>query len=86
MAEKNEAAESLEIGVQSYRDTIKHLERTMDRETNRHETADGCVVYAPPAPRYADVSCSQCGGDFGPGDHGFSHCSDHLLAEAAPWR
>ena len=23
------------------------------------------------------VSCSQCGRDFGPGEHGFSHCSDH---------
>ena len=23
------------------------------------------------------VSCSQCGRDFGAGEHGFSHCSDH---------
>lgn len=23
------------------------------------------------------VSCSQCGQDFGPGEHGFSHCEDH---------
>jgi hypothetical protein len=30
-------------------------------------------------PRYANVSCSQCGGDFGPGDHGYSHCADHRL-------
>lgn len=28
-------------------------------------------------PRYATVSCSQCGRDFGPGDHGFSHCDSH---------
>jgi hypothetical protein len=35
-------------------------------------------------PRYANVSCSQCGGDFGPGDHGFSHCEDHR--QLAEWR
>jgi hypothetical protein len=30
-----------------------------------------------PAPRFANVSCSQCGSDFGPGEHGFSHCEHH---------
>ena len=29
------------------------------------------------APRFPDVSCSQCGQSFGPGDSGFSHCSNH---------
>ncbi|MBO4228037.1 hypothetical protein [Bradyrhizobium neotropicale] len=28
-------------------------------------------------PKFDDVSCSQCGGSFGPGDHGFSHCENH---------
>lgn len=28
-------------------------------------------------PRFADVSCSHCGGHFGPGDNGFSHCENH---------
>jgi hypothetical protein len=28
-------------------------------------------------PRFANVSCSQCGQDFGPGNHGYSHCKDH---------
>lgn len=28
-------------------------------------------------PRFENVSCSNCGQDFGPGDHGFSHCEDH---------
>lgn len=28
--------------------------------------------------KFANVSCSQCGRDFGPGDHGFSHCEHHL--------
>ena len=23
--------------------------------------------------------CSQCGEEFGPGDHGYSHCSNHRL-------
>jgi hypothetical protein len=32
----------------------------------------GRRVYA-----HQTVSCSQCGGDFGPGDHGFSHCENH---------
>lgn len=26
---------------------------------------------------YQNVSCSQCGRDFGPGSHGFSHCENH---------
>lgn len=29
------------------------------------------------APKFLNVSCSQCGQDFGPGDHGYSHCSNH---------
>jgi len=27
--------------------------------------------------KYEQTYCSQCGGEFGPGDHGFSACSDH---------
>jgi len=27
--------------------------------------------------RFQNVSCSQCGRGFGPGDSGYSHCSDH---------
>lgn len=29
------------------------------------------------SPKYENVSCSQCGRGFGPGDHGFSHCDSH---------
>lgn len=29
------------------------------------------------APRFPKTFCSQCGGEFGPGDSGFSHCQDH---------
>jgi hypothetical protein len=28
-------------------------------------------------PRFWQTYCSQCGQEFGPGDCGFSHCSDH---------
>ena len=28
-------------------------------------------------PKFEKTSCSQCGGEFGPGDHGFSHCFSH---------
>jgi len=31
------------------------------------------------APRFDNVSCSQCGKDCGPGNHGFSHCVDHVI-------
>lgn len=27
--------------------------------------------------KFANVFCSQCGQEFGPGDHGFSHCENH---------
>jgi DnaJ-class molecular chaperone len=27
--------------------------------------------------KFQNVSCSQCGRSFGPGNHGYSHCSDH---------
>lgn len=29
-------------------------------------------------PRFAQTYCSHCGGAFGPGDHGYSHCEDHV--------
>ena len=27
--------------------------------------------------RFAETFCSACGGSFGPGDSGYSHCSNH---------
>jgi hypothetical protein len=29
-------------------------------------------------PKFDHTFCSQCGAEFGPGDNGFSHCSDHM--------
>lgn len=34
-----------------------------------------------PQTQYENVSCSQCGASFGPGDHGFSHCDQHQAPE-----
>ena len=28
--------------------------------------------------KFKNVSCSQCGNSFGPGDHGYSSCQSHL--------
>ena len=28
-------------------------------------------------PRFPNVFCTECGQDFGPGEHGFSHCRNH---------
>lgn len=30
------------------------------------------------APRFKATYCSQCGRAFGPGDHGYSHCKNHI--------
>lgn len=27
--------------------------------------------------KYGETFCSQCGGEFGPGNEGFSHCENH---------
>ena len=28
-------------------------------------------------PRFKETWCSQCGKEFGPGNHGYSHCENH---------
>jgi hypothetical protein len=30
-------------------------------------------------PKFEKTYCSQCGGEFGPSDSGFSHCSTHAM-------
>ena len=39
--------------------------------------AEAQAYCASDSPRFYDVSCSQCGRAFGPGNHGYSHCDDH---------
>lgn len=36
-------------------------------------------------PRFENVACSQCGGTFGPGEHGFSHCENHQGMSRTVW-
>lgn len=31
----------------------------------------------PKAPKFDKTYCSNCGREFGPGDHGYSHCENH---------
>lgn len=35
------------------------------------------------SPRFQQTYCSQCGGEQGPGNAGFSHCADHRIRSAA---
>lgn len=57
----------------------KHITRPLQSEVQRI-TRENLERHLSPAaaPRYAKVLCSQCGGEFGPGDHGFSHCESHV--------
>ena len=52
-----------------------------------YATADqqsGCASVQPSTtPRFAETFCSQCGGEFGPGDSGYSHCKNHRTADSA---
>lgn len=57
----------------------------MPNKTKAAELADRLLAHADinaiqlkPAYRFQQVYCSQCGGSFGPGNAGFSHCSDHI--------
>ncbi|WP_230947381.1 hypothetical protein [Burkholderia territorii] len=42
--------------------------------------ADADLAAAPP--RFANISCSSCGRSFGPGNAGFSRCTDHTIRRA----
>ena len=39
--------------------------------------ASQCAERIRRTPKFSNVTCSQCGRSFGPGDHGFSFCEDH---------
>ena len=43
----------------------------------RRNGGDSSSDAKPPAYRFLNVTCSQCGGEFGPADHEFSHCENH---------
>lgn len=50
----------------------QHLFKKIGKEIIRN----GFVIFTKRR-RFANVSCSQCGREFGPGDSGYSHCKDH---------
>ena len=42
--------------------------------------SDGDIIYdnlEEKKYKFDNISCSQCGRRFGPGDHGYSHCKNH---------
>jgi hypothetical protein len=57
------------------RDYIKAVDLAMERDASRYTPQ-----WDVPRARFAVTYCSQCGGSFGPGDAGFSHCEDHKAA------
>ena len=36
--------------------------------------------------RFVNTYCSQCGAEFGPGDHGFSSCKEHRVKRGGAGR
>ena len=52
----------------AYRDQIDQALREQQREKDEASRSP---------PRFDNVSCSQCGEMFGPGNSGYSHCRDH---------
>jgi predicted nucleic-acid-binding Zn-ribbon protein len=47
--------------------------------SNIDKLCDQAALAVTDGKRFKYVSCSQCGHDFGPGDHGYSHCIDHQI-------
>lgn len=57
---------------------IKNNGACKNPSVNHHnEAQDPAPADNKPTCKFENVSCSQCGKEFGPGDHGFSHCEDH---------
>lgn len=52
--------------------TLAHVERTV-----RGPAVVAVVAIRADGYRFDNVGCSHCGGHFGPGNHGFSHCENH---------
>lgn len=63
--------EDLEAHRSSKTDPARAVGELIVRAVNAH----GVMNTA--SPRFAETFCSQCGGAFGPGDHGYSHCDNH---------
>ena len=59
-------------------DWCRKLAYAMDEAGNDHpscESIEKAIQWE--NAKFANTFCSQCGKEFGPGNHGFSHCQDH---------
>lgn len=71
-----EFGEGVEVYAKCCDDVVNVFNKLYDRiDVLEAELAD-CRKEASKH-RFLNVSCSQCGRDFGPGNFGFSHCDDH---------
>jgi len=75
-----------EARLQGWREGVEHCGRKWDYIAADEDAETiypgrpyccGVLLDWTPAPKFANVFCSQCGQEFGPGDHGFSHCANH---------
>ena len=57
--------ESVECAYQNLKDAVGEEEASRKERIGEGE------------PKFAKTYCSQCGGEFGPGDAGYSHCENH---------
>lgn len=51
--------------------------RAAKKRKNRDYQTHKLMGLAEPKFKFDTTHCSQCGGEFGPGNSGYSHCIDH---------
>lgn len=64
------------IGKSITTGSTKVFNFTKDQLSNTHKTHPAWI-FSHASPRFNETYCSQCGKEFGPGDCGYSQCSDH---------
>lgn len=64
---------------------IDHIKETLPLNKNqgkrimaKFDDMQSALKSEPFPARFSHVYCSQCGQEFGPGEHGFSHCQTHI--------
>lgn len=67
----------LEIVTSRLNDIQAKIQKSLIAESDRLEAETAKLAGSP---KFQKTYCSQCGKSFGPGNHGFSHCSDHREA------
>lgn len=70
------AAECLATADEARRKSLVWTADSYSDDADTHSES-AAAIRAEMEPRFPNVSCSQCGRDFGPGDNGFSHCRNH---------